>query len=77
MCQLNKENISPDIVTLTEVVATLDRATEKANREMVDIVFAEAVQRGIILREDLLDRAWELDLSGMSFRVAQAACRVS
>jgi hypothetical protein len=75
MCQPNKENISPDIVTLTEVIATLDRATGKANREKVDRVFAQAVQRGIILREDSLDRAWDLDLSGMSFPVARAACR--
>ena len=75
MCQPNKENISPDIVTLTEVIATLDRATGKAKKEKVDIVFAQAVQRGIILREDSLDRAWDLDLSGMSFPVARAACR--
>jgi hypothetical protein len=75
MCQPNKDNISPDIVTLTEVIATLDRATGKANRDKVDTVFAQAVERGIILREDSLDAAWELDLSGMSFPVARAACR--
>ena len=75
MCQLNKSNLSPDIVTLTEVVATLDRASGKINRQKVDQVFAEAVERGIILREDSLDRAWDIDLSGMSFPVARAACR--
>lgn len=75
MCRPNKENIAPDIVTLTEVIATLDRAAGKANREKADLVFAQAVRRGIILREDSLDRAWEVDLSGMSFPVARAACR--
>jgi 6-pyruvoyl-tetrahydropterin synthase len=75
MCQPNKDDVSPDIVTLTEVIATLDRATGKVNRQKVDQVFAEAVERGIILKEDSLDEAWEIDLSGMSFPVARAACR--
>lgn len=75
MCRPNKDNISPDIVTLTEVIATLDRATGKVNRAKIDSVFAEAVERGIILREDSLDRAWDIDLSGMSFPVARASCR--
>ena len=75
MSQSNKGNISPDIVTLTEVIATLDRAAGKENRKKVDRVFAEAVKRGIILREDSLDGAWDIDLSGMSFPVARAACR--
>eukprot|EP00804_Cyclotella_cryptica_P013991 CCRYP_002474-RF/>CCRYP_002474-RF protein AED:0.13 eAED:0.13 QI:1291/0.83/0.71/1/0.16/0.14/7/0/283 len=35
LCQPNKENISPDIVTLTEVIATLDRASGKSNREKI------------------------------------------
>lgn len=75
MCQPSKDNISPDIVTLTEVIATIDRAVGKANRQKVDQVFAEAVERGLILREDSLDAAWDIDLSGMSFPVARAACR--
>lgn len=75
MCQPNKDKVSPDIVTLTAVIATLDRATGKVNKGKADEVFAEAVERGVILREDSLDRSWELDLSGMSFPVARAACR--
>ncbi|ACI64491.1 predicted protein [Thalassiosira pseudonana CCMP1335] len=75
MCQQKSEGISPDIVTVTEVIATLDRSIGNANRARVDTVFAEAVSRGIILREDSLDSAWEFDLSGMSFPVARAACR--
>ena len=66
--------VSPDIVTLTEVIATLDSAAGKvkgvkANREWVDEVFAEAVDRGLILRKDSLDTTWEVDLSCMSFPI--------
>ena len=43
--------------------------------EQLDEVFAEAVERGIVLRRDSLDSNWETDLSGMSFPVARAACR--
>lgn len=74
------KKVSPDIVTLTEVIATLDSAAGKvkgvkANRERVDEVFAEAVDRGLILRKDSLDTSWEVDLSCMSFPIARAACR--
>ena len=89
MCQLsnqdggekNKKNnkkktdVSPDIVTLTEVIATLDNASGKVNRERVDEVFIEAVNRGLILRKDSLDTYWEFDLSNMSQPIARAACR--
>eukprot|EP00584_Thalassiosira_punctigera_P023090 CAMPEP_0172555006 /NCGR_PEP_ID=MMETSP1067-20121228/57533_1 /TAXON_ID=265564 ORGANISM="Thalassiosira punctigera, Strain Tpunct2005C2" /NCGR_SAMPLE_ID=MMETSP1067 /ASSEMBLY_ACC=CAM_ASM_000444 /LENGTH=669 /DNA_ID=CAMNT_0013343497 /DNA_START=154 /DNA_END=2163 /DNA_ORIENTATION=- len=75
MCQSSNAKVSPDIVTLTEVVATLDSAPGKASRERVDRVFAEAVARGLILRKDSLDTSWEVDLSHMSFPVARAACR--
>ena len=88
MCQLsnqdgsdkNKKNnkktdVSPDIVTLTEVIATLDNASGKVNRERVDEVFTEAVNRGLILRKDSLDTYWEFDLSNMSQPIARAACR--
>lgn len=71
----SKESVSPDIVTLTEVIATLDRAMGRINRERADKVFADAVSRGIILREDSLDSNWEVDLSRMSFPVARVACR--
>ena len=73
MC--GNERISPDIVTLTEVIATLDGAMGRINRERVDKVFVEAVSRGLILRKDSLDTSWEVDLSHMSFPIARAACR--
>ena len=77
MCQMNdSENVvSPDIVTLTEVIATLDKASGKVNRERVDMIFSEAVTRGLVLREDSLDTLFEVDLSSLSFPVARAACR--
>jgi len=76
MCQMNdSENVSPDIVTLTEVIATLDKAPGEANRERVDKIFSEAVSRGLVLREDSLDTLFEVDLSSMSLPVARAACR--
>jgi len=85
MCQLSnqegsdkkikKRDVSPDIVTLTEVIATLDNASGKVNRERVDEVFIEAVNRGLILRKDSLDTNWEFDLSNMSQPIARAACR--
>jgi hypothetical protein len=62
---------TPDIVTVTECIATLSRAGQIKH---VDKVFAEAVERRIVLRGGL-DVKWELDLSGMSFPVARAACR--
>jgi len=48
---------------------------EPRDRERVDAVFAEAVRRGIILREDTLDSCSEFDLTTMSFPVARAAVR--
>ena len=75
MCQSNNEKVSPDIVTLTEVIQSLDGAMGKDNRQKVDKVFAEAVARGLILRNDSLDTSWEFDLSNMSLPVARAACR--
>jgi hypothetical protein len=41
----------------------------------MDNVFEEAVNRGIVLRNNALDVQWEVDLSGMPFPVARAACR--
>jgi len=75
MCQSHDAKLSPDIVTLTEVIATLDNAAGKVNRERVDEVFSEAVARGLIMRQDSLDTSWEVDLSRMSFPVARAAVR--
>lgn len=74
MCQPSNTGVKPDIVTLTEVIATLDGAGG-ANRKAIDKVFAEAVLLGLLLREDSLDTRWEVDLSRMSRPVARAACR--
>lgn len=41
----------------------------------MDEVFEQAVERGIVLRSNSLDGQWEVDLSGMPFPVARAACR--
>jgi hypothetical protein len=41
----------------------------------MDVIFGEAVDRGIILRGNTLDMQWEVDLSGMPLPVARAACR--
>ena len=67
-----KHVASPDIITVTDCVATLVNAERLGQ---VDEVFREAVKRGIILRGNTLDSQWETDLSGMSFPVARAACR--
>lgn len=67
--------LSPDIITLTDVIATLERSEGAENRRRMDEVFDEAVHRGIILPVDSLDSTWEVDLSGMSIPVAHAACR--
>lgn len=67
-----RSSASPDIITLTDCIATLFRAGRYDN---MDQVFAEAVERGIILRSNRLDSQWETDLSGMSIPVASAASR--
>jgi hypothetical protein len=67
-----KSSASPDIITLTDCIATLFRAGQY---QKMDEVFAEAVDNGIILRGNRLDSQWETDLSGMSIPVASAASR--
>jgi len=69
------ENIKPDIVTLTNVIASLERSKGEKNLSRMDIVFEDAVERQIILSDDSMDTKWELDLSGMSLPVARSACR--
>jgi hypothetical protein len=66
-----KDIATPDIITVTDCIATLYEG-----KRMVEVeqVFREAVERGIIFRGNL-DSQWETDLSGMSFPVARAACR--
>ena len=66
----------PDIITVTDAIGALSSCEDNAeNRRRVDMVFGEAVRRGIVLSKDTLDSAWEIDLSGLSFPVARAACR--
>ena len=67
-----KDAATPDIITVTDCLATLSKAEYLSE---LDEVFSEAVQRGIVLRGNKLDLQWEIDLSGMSFAVARAACR--
>jgi pentatricopeptide repeat protein len=69
-------SLSPDIITVTDVLATLVRAGGPSNMQKVDEVFAEAVERGIVLGENkMLDSRYETDLSGMSLPVARACVR--
>mmetsp|Transcript_22740 Transcript_22740/g.48284 ORF Transcript_22740/g.48284 Transcript_22740/m.48284 type:complete len:251 (+) Transcript_22740:2010-2762(+) len=64
---------SPDIITLTDCIATLSRA---GYTRQMDEVFREAVERGIVLGgSNDLDRQWEIDLSGLPFPIARAATR--
>lgn len=65
---------SPDIITLTDCIATLSRA---GYTEQMDEVFREAVERGIVLgrNNNDLDEQWEIDLSGLPLPIARAAAR--
>ncbi|CAB9518912.1 Pentatricopeptide repeat-containing protein [Seminavis robusta] len=65
---------TPDIITVTDVIATLAKSENQVDQDRVDEVFAEAVNRGIIFGSHL-DSVWEVDLSGLSLPVARAACR--
>jgi hypothetical protein len=67
-------SIAPDIITVTDVIATLSRSNGN-DQKKVDQVFQDAVDRGIVLRKDTLDSDWEVDLTGMTLPVARAACR--
>jgi hypothetical protein len=62
------------VITVTDVISTLDRTPGKSNRKNINLVFSEAVKRGIVLPSNSLDSLWEVDLSGMSLPVARAAC---
>lgn len=66
---------TPDIITVSEVIAAMSAHDSKESREQVDRVFVEAVRRGIVLRTDTLDSQSEFDLSGMAFPIGRAACR--
>lgn len=66
-------SVAPDIITVTDVIATLSRSG--SDKKKVDQVFQDAVDRDIVLRKDTLDSDWEVDLTGMALPVARAACR--
>lgn len=68
-------SLSPDIITVTDVIAALGRSGGAVSMEIVDTVFKEAVERGFVLNRDTLDSHYEIDLSGMTFPVARAAVR--
>ena len=68
------KSIEPDIITVTDVIASLKRSGTKY-LTFCDKIFKEAVELNIILKADALDSSWEIDLSGMSFPVAQSAVR--
>ena len=69
-----RDNASPDIITLTDCIATLSRA---GYTRKMDEVFRQAVEReGILLQSnDSLDSIWEIELIGKPFPIARAACR--
>jgi pentatricopeptide repeat protein len=66
-------SLSPDIITVTDIIATLARS--EARVQEVDQVFEEAVDRGIVFGKHSLDSHFEVDLSGMTLPVARAAVR--
>ena len=66
---------TPDIITVTDAIGAMSCDDSKQNVERIDRIFAEAVQRRIVLRPGTLDSAHEVDLSGMTLPVARAACR--
>jgi pentatricopeptide repeat domain-containing protein 1 len=63
---------SPDIITVSDCIATLSDA---GHLDQMDAVFQEAVKRGIVLRGNALDGQWEVDLSRLQIPVARAAVR--
>jgi pentatricopeptide repeat protein len=67
--------LSPDIITVTDVIAALTGADGDTHNDEIDKVFRSAYKSGLVLRNDNLDSHVEVDLSSMSFPVARAACR--
>ncbi|GKY92676.1 hypothetical protein MPSEU_000237700 [Mayamaea pseudoterrestris] len=62
----------PDFITVQEVIGAITRV---GAFESADIVFAEAVRRGIIFDANCFDTSWEIDLTKMTLSLARAACR--
>lgn len=77
MCNMSAKrlNLAPDIITVTSIIASLDRSGTSADIERMDSVFKDAVNMNILFSSSSMDTAWEKDLSGLSFPVARAACR--
>lgn len=67
--------ISPDIITVTDVIAALTKSDDDRYKSEIDEVFRLAFDAKLVLRNDNLDSHFEVDLSTMSFPVARAACR--
>jgi pentatricopeptide repeat protein len=65
---------TPDIITVTEVIASISVDESATSRDRVDEVFREAFDRELVLRSNL-DSTWDFDLSGLPLPVARAACR--
>ena len=71
-----KATLVPDIITITEVIGAL-AGTDETSEEYqahVDGIVAYAVERKLLLN-GFLDSSNEINLSGLTFPVARAACR--
>ncbi|GAX20557.1 hypothetical protein FisN_3Hh593 [Fistulifera solaris] len=70
-----KANLLPDIITITEVIGALAGADDSEDYQtQVDGILAYAVARKLLLN-GFLDSSNEINLSGLTFSVARAACR--
>lgn len=54
-----------DIISLTIVLATLERCPTRDFIHEIDEIFADAVENQIVLPKESIDTTWEIDLSGM------------
>jgi hypothetical protein len=61
----NRNKVKLDIISLTIVIACLERCSKKDYRRDIDDVFADAVKHQIVFPHDSFDTTWEKDLSGM------------
>ena len=66
---------TPDIISLTDAIGAMSSSSKPQDLKRVDRVFAQAVERGIVLSRDSLDSRHDIDLSGMSLPVARFAVR--
>jgi len=61
----SRTKVKLDIISLTIVLATLERCSTRDYIHEIDDVFADAVEHQIILPKESIDTTWEIDLSGM------------